>query len=50
MISTILKISKNSKKNDTVIPTKYEDDLKDYNIIYIQRETFNAPLLEKYIL
>ena len=38
------------KKNDTVIPTKYEDDLKDYNIIYIQRETFNAPLLEKYIL
>ena len=38
------------KKNDTVIPTKYEDDLKDYNIIYIQQETFNAPLLEKYIL
>ena len=38
------------KKNDTIIPTNYADELKNYNIIYIQRETFNKPLRAKYIM
>ena len=39
------------KKDDSIIPTDYVDKLKDkYVIIYIQRETFNKPLLAKYIM
>ena len=40
------------KKNERMLSPKHAEELKEkkYNIIYIQRETFNTPLLEKYIL
>ena len=38
------------KKDEVVIPPKYEEELKNYNIIYIQRETFNKPLFAKYLI
>ena len=41
----------NIKRDTFVIPTEYIDKLKDkYNIVYIQNEEFNFPLLQKYIL
>ena len=38
------------KNDETVIPPKYEEELKNYYIIYIQRETFNTPLFAKYLI
>ena len=38
------------KRDEIVIPPKYEEEMKNYNIIYIQRETFNNPLFAKYII
>ena len=41
----------NLKREHFVIPTEYIDEIKDkYNIIYIQNEEFNFPLLQKYVL
>ena len=39
------------KRDKFVIPSEYIDEIQDkYNIIYIQNEDFNYPLLQKYIL
>ena len=39
------------KRDKFFIPSEYLDEIKDkYNIVYIQNEEFNLPLLQKYIL
>ena len=39
------------KRDKFVIPKEYINKIKDkYNVIYIQNEEFNSPLLQKYIL
>ena len=39
------------KRDKFVIPSEYIDEIQDnYNIVYIQNEDFNYPLLQKYIL
>ena len=41
----------NTKRDNFIIPSDYAEKLrKDYNIVYIQNEEFNKPLLQKYIL
>ena len=40
-----------SKRDKFFIPSEYIEEIKDkYNIVYIQNEEFNYPLLQKYIL
>ena len=40
-----------TKRENFIIPSDYAEKLrKDYNIVYIQNEEFNKPLLQKYIL
>ena len=44
-------ICKKSKEKFTIIPPNLIDDInKKHNILFIQKETFNKPLLFKYIL
>ena len=38
------------KKTETIIPKDYVYKLKDYYIIYIQKETFNRPMFQKYLM
>ena len=49
--SNISKEYPNLKRDNFYIPPEYVDKLKnDYNISYIQKEEFNCPLFQKYIL
>ena len=41
----------NQKRDNFIIPADYAEKMrKNYNIVYIQNEEFNKPLLQKYIL
>ena len=49
--SQISKEYPNIKRDYFIIPPEYADKLKEkYNIVYIQREEFNCPLFQKYLL
>ena len=46
-----MKYYNDNKRENFIIPSDYAEKLrKDHNIVYIQCEEFNTPLLQKYIL